>query len=246
MAQPPSNDELLVLKKRARRRLVGAVALVLIAIIVLWNVLDREPKTAKQPVNAQGVEIISDAPQISSVSLGKDKPASPFAEPGVPAQPAAAVAPPADVAAPAPVEPPAADSKPTPQPAPQKVDAVPHVKPEAKKDAPAKKEEHKAEEKHAPAKTEPKPAAEQKKSEPKPAAASDEHKTLLIQVAALSDGEKVKALVDKLAAHGVKAYTEQKGELTRVRVGPFASREQAEKALAKIQSAGASGVIVSK
>ena len=67
-----------------------------------------------------------------------------------------------------------------------------------------------------------------------------------IQVAALSDAGKALALVDKLAAHGVKAYTEQKGELTRVRVGPFASREQAEKSLAKIQAAGASGVIVSK
>ena len=41
MAQQPStNDELLALKKRARRRLVGAVALVLISMIVLWNVLD--------------------------------------------------------------------------------------------------------------------------------------------------------------------------------------------------------------
>lgn len=243
MAQPPSNDELLVLKKRARRRLVGAVALVLIAIIVLWNVLDREPKTAKQPVNAQGVEIISDAPQISTVNPAKDKPASPFAEPGTPAQPAVTAATPAYVAPAAPVESPAPESK--PKPAPQKVDTV-HLKPEAKKDAPVKKEEHKAEEKHAPAKAEPKPAAEQKKSDAKPVAASDEHKTQLIQVAALSDAEKAKALVDKLAAHGVKAYTEQKGELTRVRVGPFASREQAEKALAKIQSAGASGVIVSK
>lgn len=244
MAQPPSNDELLVLKKRARRRLVGAVALVLIAIIVLWNVLDREPKTAKQPVNAQGVEIISDAPQINTVNPAKDKPASPFAEPSTPTQPAVAVATPSSVAPPAPVESPATESK--PKPASQKVDTPSHLKPEAKKDAPAKKEEHKVEEKHAPAKAESKPAAEQKKSEAKPTAASDEHKTHLIQVAALSDAEKAKALVDKLAAHGVKAYTEQKGELTRVRVGPFASREQAEKALAKIQSAGASGVIVSK
>lgn len=238
MAQPPSNDELLVLKKRARRRLVGAVALVLIAIIVLWNVLDREPKTAKQPVNAQGVEIISDAPQISTVNPATDKPASPFAEPGTPTQPAVAVATPSSVAPPAPES--------NPKPAPQKVDTPSHLKQEAKKDAPAKKDEHKAEEKHAPVKPEPKPTSELKKSEAKPAAASDEHKTQLIQVAALSDAEKAKALVDKLAAHGVKAYTEQKGELTRVRVGPFASREQAEKALAKIQSAGASGVIVSK
>ena len=84
--------------------------------------------------------------------------------------------------------------------------------------------------------------AESKDNKP----AADEHKSQLIQVAALSDAGKAKALVDKLAAHGVKAYTEQKGELTRVRVGPFASREQAEKALAKIQAAGASGVIVSK
>ena len=242
MAQSPTNDELLVLKKRARRRLVGAVALVLISIIVLWNVLDREPKTARQPVSAQGVEIISDAPQINSAPAKPEKSASPFAEPAAPAAPPVAPAAQAEPQAPLPVVPVAADSKPKhegkkvePAPAPEKK--------ELKKEPASKKDEHKAEEK----KVAPKPEKHEANAEGKDnKPAADEHKSQLIQVAALSDAGKAKALVDKLAAHGVKAYTEQKGELTRVRVGPFASREQAEKALAKIQAAGASGMIVSK
>ena len=63
---------------------------------------------------------------------------------------------------------------------------------------------------------------------------------------AQTDADKAKVLVARLAEHGVKAYTEQKGEVTRVRVGPFSSREQADKALAKVQSAGASGMIISR
>lgn len=244
MAQSPTNDELLVLKKRARRRLVGAVALVLISIIVLWNVLDREPKTARQPVNAQGVEIISDAPQINTAPAKSDKTASPFAEPVAPVVPA--VDAPVQAEPQAPVLPVAAavENKPKPQAEPKKADpAMAPEKKEVKKEPAPKKDEHKAEEK--------KPASKPEKNEVKAESkdnksAADEHKSQLIQVAALSDAGKAKALVDKLAAHGVKAYTEQKGELTRVRVGPFASREQAEKALAKIQAAGASGVIVSK
>lgn len=244
MAQSPTNDELLVLKKRARRRLVGAVALVLIAIIVLWNVLDREPKTARQPVSAQGVEIISDAPQINTAPAKSDKPASPFAEPVAPA--AQAVAPTAQVEqqAPSPSVTAVVESKPKPQAEAKKAEpVVAPEKKEVKKEPAPKKDEHKAEEK----KPAPKPEKHEAKAESKDnKAAADEHKSQLIQVAALSDAGKAKALVDKLAAHGVKAYTEQKGELTRVRVGPFTSREQAEKALAKIQAAGASGVIVSK
>jgi DedD protein len=242
MAQSPTNDELLVLKKRARRRLVGAVALVLISIIVLWNVLDREPKTARQPVSAQDVAIISDAPQINTAPAKSDKQASPFAEPVTPATPPATPTEHSEPQAPL-VDAAVTAEKQVKSEAKIAEPAQAPEKKEVKKEPAPKKDEHKAEEK----KITPKPEKHETKAESKDnKPAADEHKSQLIQVAALSDAGKAKALVDKLAAHGVKAYTEQKGELTRVRVGPFASREQAEKALAKIQAAGASGVIVSK
>ena len=59
---------------------------------------------------------------------------------------------------------------------------------------------------------------------------------------ALSDAKNVKQLRAKLSAAGVKFYTEPvktaKGELTRVRAGPFASKEAAEKARAKLDAMG--------
>ena len=47
---PFSDDDLLVLKKRARRRLVGAVALSLLAILILSIVVDkpRQLKSLRQ------------------------------------------------------------------------------------------------------------------------------------------------------------------------------------------------------
>ena len=41
------------LKRRGRRRLVGAVALVLLAVIVLPMVFDREPRTTPPPVSVR-------------------------------------------------------------------------------------------------------------------------------------------------------------------------------------------------
>ena len=51
MAQiDPAEDGQLQLKKRARRRLVGAVALALTAVIVLPMVMDQEPKPISQDI----------------------------------------------------------------------------------------------------------------------------------------------------------------------------------------------------
>ncbi len=59
---------------------------------------------------------------------------------------------------------------------------------------------------------------------------------------AFSDAKNVKQLRANLSAAGVKSYTERvktaKGELTRVRAGPFASKEAAEKARAKLEAMG--------
>ncbi|MDR3429098.1 SPOR domain-containing protein [Silvimonas sp.] len=66
MARDNAPDELQHLRKRARRRLVGAVALVLFSLTVLWTVLDSQPPAnlaAQHPV-----EIIASAPSSGNAS----------------------------------------------------------------------------------------------------------------------------------------------------------------------------------
>ena len=49
----PDSQETLLAKKRARRRLIGAVALVLLVVIVLPMVLDKEPKPLQNELSVQ-------------------------------------------------------------------------------------------------------------------------------------------------------------------------------------------------
>ena len=64
----------------------------------------------------------------------------------------------------------------------------------------------------------------------------------IVPVAAFSDPERVKELTSRLAAAKLPYYTEPiataKGRVTRVRAGPFDSREAAEKAHAKLKGLG--------
>lgn len=137
------------LKRRGRRRLVGAVALVLAAVIVLPMVFDREPRPTLPPVSVR--------------IPGEDE--APFKPAPPPARPA---------------EKPAAD----------------------------------------------KPVAEKK-------ALQEE---FIVPVGAYANPE---AVLAKLKGAQLPYYTEAApGNLTRVRAGPFASKDAAEKALARIKGLG--------
>ena len=72
----------------------------------------------------------------------------------------------------------------------------------------------------------------------------------LILIGAFSNEANVKNLKEKLGQQGVKTFSEPldtpQGKKTRVRAGPFASREAAEKALVKMQAIGVSGVVSAK
>ncbi|MBK9020360.1 MAG: SPOR domain-containing protein [Sulfuritalea sp.] len=128
-----SPDADLQLKKRARRRLVGAVALALLAVIVLPMVMDREPRPASQDIQ---VRIPSqDATGLASKVLPGKPAASPMPapEPRPAADPAPkinATGPAAVVAAPA--------AKPSAAPAapPDKVSAKPATPAKASEPAP--------------------------------------------------------------------------------------------------------------
>lgn len=51
MAKQPTDDEQQEMKRKARRRLVGAVALALVVIVILPMVLDSEPKPSGQDID---------------------------------------------------------------------------------------------------------------------------------------------------------------------------------------------------
>ena len=71
-----------------------------------------------------------------------------------------------------------------------------------------------------------------------------------MQVAAFNDTDKAKQIREQLASAGVKVYTEvvptTSGNVTRVRAGPFASREDAEKARDKLKGMGLAGNVLPK
>jgi DedD protein len=69
-----------------------------------------------------------------------------------------------------------------------------------------------------------------------------------VQVGAFKDEEKLKQARDKLAAARITHYIEridtQTGSLTRLRAGPFATREAADKGLAAVKAAALEGQVV--
>jgi DedD protein len=221
---------------------VGAIVLVTVVAVVLPMVLDSEPKTVNQNIN---IQIPSPDAGVLTTPPTPLKQAEPAATPARPESEPVAVAP-----AVAPKE--------------SKSEAVatkPEVKTEVK--AETKPQEVKAEtkvESTAEAKPEPKTEA---KTETKAAAKTESAKTkdsvkeppkaattggFVIQVAALSDTAKARELQAKIAGSGLKAYTEvvqtSKGPVTRVRVGPFNTREAAEKARPQLQKLQLDGKVV--
>jgi DedD protein len=88
----------------------------------------------------------------------------------------------------------------------------------------------------------PKPAATPA-PQVKPAAVSE---AFVVQLAALSDSAKAQALKARAAEAGLPAYMDKAGALTRVRVGPYASREAAVAAAVKLAENGMSGQILAK
>jgi len=80
------------------------------------------------------------------------------------------------------------------------------------------------------AKVEPAPA----KPVPAPAAPA-KAEGFAIQVGAFADEAKLAQVRDKLTAAKIQTYTEPAGNLTRLRVGPFPTREAAEKTAANVR-----------
>ncbi|MBI2508550.1 MAG: SPOR domain-containing protein [Betaproteobacteria bacterium] len=72
----------------------------------------------------------------------------------------------------------------------------------------------------------------------------------MVQVIALADAGRAQQMQESIAAAGIKSYTEvvktAKGDVTRVRAGPFATREAAEKARDQLKTMGMNGNIATR
>ena len=215
--QNPGQD-VSTLQKRGRRRLVGAIALVLLAVIVLPMVFDPEPRTDAPLVNVripseEGGKFTPKAAAGSGVTMGsapESKPAeSPTAQSPPQGQPAVRPEP----------EKPQPDKAAVAQPAPiaKPVELPKPVKPAEK------------------------PAA---KVPEKSAATPSSGEQFMVQVGAFASAEKIREIGDKLKDAKLPFYTEsvavEGGSVTRVRVGPFGSKDAAEKARARTQALGLS------
>ena len=234
------NDAQLQVKKRARRRLVGAVAFVSVVAIVLPMVMDHEPRQAVQDVEIR--------------IPGQDE--KPFA----PKFATAPVATPAEAATPkAPVD---IEARPRVEPTTRVLEVVrdsPDAPAVSKPEKPVEKQVVKQPEKPAVDKPIEKPL--QKTDDAKRAAAilsgapveaklQEKAGEYLILIGAFSNEANVRNLKAKLGEQGIKNFSEPldtpQGRKTRVRAGPFPSRDAADKALAKMQRIGVSGVVAAK
>ncbi len=214
-AEPRVADDL---KKRARRRLVGAAALAVLAVIVLPMVMDQEPKPAGQDIQ------IRIPNQDSGSFTSRILPAKPAATPLPPVEPQAAP--------PAAPTPPAAASRPeTPGEAnPPPVPTKPAAEPTAKADKPGTVVE----------------PATNPVDDPRAKSILDgDAAQWIVQLGAFRDPPNVRLLQAKIKELGYASYTEKvatsQGPRIRVRAGPFASRDAAEKARSRLKKIGAGG-----
>ena len=219
-------DPMLPEKKRARRRLIGATALVLAAVIGLPMIFDSEPRPISQDINIQ-IPPRDKAPAMN---------VSPMPLP--PTQATQPEAPPPEAQKPEAPKPTAADAAPP----------APEAKPESRQASSAPIAPEKAAtvavgEKRVDSLVD-KPAAA-----PADAAKSaDKNKgRFIVQVAAVSNKAKVDELLQKLKRGGIEGYwqkvTTKEGDRFRVRVGPFSSRDEAEKMSKRIDKLGLHGTI---
>jgi len=249
-------DPALPEKKRARRRLVGAVALVLALVIGLPMILDSEPKPLTNDISIQ-IPSRNKPPAPEAPVLSDPAPAKPSSldaaeeiiEPAVTTKPSLAAAAPVTSAAREDAKPaapePLIDRTPVHARAPEAAPAKPEPKPEQAKAAPhalaAVKVDDAA---RAKAILEGKfdvPAASSK-------AADGKSGKFVVQVAALASADKVGELRGKLTQAGIASYTQKvataSGDRIRIRVGPFANHDEAEQMRARLVKLGLNGTLV--
>lgn len=217
MAKQIITDEESKLKRQARRRLIGAIALTILVVVLLPMLLDREPPAPSQDIDLQ----IPDKDKVGEF---------------VPKM----VLPPLDAneAASQPVSAPVIasllDVQPLPAVAPARIETKPGTEARPAIEAqPGGEQKTKVEQKTRLADAKP-------KAETNPAVktGSAPHSGFVVQVGAFANAGAAKKLQEKLLKQGYPSYTETSGDKIRVRVGGYATHAEAEKVRRKLEIQG--------
>ena len=253
-AAPPA-ESIEAMRRRARHRLIGAAVLVLIGVIGFPLVFDTQPR----PMAVDVAIDIPDRNKVAPLALPQKAPAA--AESRSVAEPASAgLDAGEEVLNPRTPNEAAAAAQPRPQVdgrPDSKVEPKPVVKPEPKPESkPEAKPEHKPEHKPEAKPARPDDAARarallegrgQQPAQAASPAASDQGR-FIVQVGAFADADKVREVREKLERSGLKTYTQvvdtKDGKRTRVRLGPFESRADADKAVGRVKGAGLSASVL--
>ena len=229
---PAQPDSVEVMRRRAKHRLIGAAVLVLAGVIGFPLLFDNQPR----PI---AVDIPIEIPDKNKVK--------PLVVPAAPSQPVAVASEPAKQVAVAPT---------TTPPAPVPEAAAPAEKPSkpiattAEVPAVAKKPDPKPVETPAAAKpvesAKAKALLEGKDIVAKAPAAADSR--FVVQVGAFADAAKAREVRLKLEKAGLKTFVQvvdtKDGQRTRVRVGPFAGRAEADQTAEKIRKLDLSAAVL--
>lgn len=223
------------IRKRARHRLIGAGVLVLLGVLGFPLLFDTQPRPIAVDIPIE----IPDRDKAKPLQAPRPANAAPAVSGAVTPAPAAVAQVPAPVSSVAAVPVPVKEAPPALAAPESKVEAVAAAKPEAK---PEPKPEAKAEPKP-PAKADAKVAdAGSAKAAPPPGktvAAAASQARYVVQVGAFADAAKARAARAKVERAGLKTYTHvaetKDGKRIRVRVGPFETRGEADKAASKIK-----------
>jgi DedD protein len=228
-AADPAVEEL---KRRARRRLVGAIVLALAAAVILPLLLESDPKPLGDDVSIQ-IPPIDSGKFITRLSPGKgaDGKAAPDRAGALTSAKPAPVTPDSPVEA-KPADALDASGKPA-EPAQRRPEVAPPTETSTITANPEPQ----------------KPAASKAEPDTRPNGVSPAG-GFVVQLAAFADAKAAPALASKLKTSGFPAYTEtlktQQGTMRRVRVGPYATREVADAELAKLNAAGYRGVVTAR
>ena len=232
-----SADTIAAARTRARRRLMGAAVLVMAGVIGFPLVFETQPRPVPVDIpieipRKEGAPALTMPPlrtPAAKASSAVERAPREEAPPPVAAERPRESAPPASAATPKVAAPPAVEP-------PKK--AVAEARPAA---APA------PEAARAKALLEGKQAAKPAAVAPKTDSARDAGR-FVVQVGAFADATAAREMRARVEKLGLKSYTQvvetSSGSRTRVRAGPFESRDEAERALAKAKAAGLNAVVL--
>lgn len=242
MANEALTDQEKEFRKRARRRLIGAVALVLLMVTVLPMLLDdRSDENAPRPdvtisipsqddgeFSSKIVPVTPSQPAPAPVAVPGNEPVAPPPVEPVVAPTQAAPAAPAPAPAPAPVAPPEAKAIEPAPPVPAKVVTQPTEKAVPKPEPVAE--------------AKPQPSAPAEKTSPKQGAVS-------VQIGVFTPSPKAEQIQSRLSGLGLDCgaetlNTKTGGKLLRMRCGPFASKDEALQAQQKLKASGYNNTIL--